>query len=294
MKLLLPLDVLHPYSDILLSLERLLPLATAELTLLYVVESSRGLDRILTSAGKAANDIEKQVEGRASNILEEVSKVLKPKCRSVAIQVAHGVPAAAIAAEAKTKGCDLIALGAAHQDTSPPWLLGSTATNVVKHAQATVLILREGANGNAANGGVLVAVDGSERAANAVKTFANLLKTTAAQKEITLISIVSIVGIWKFISPVEFVASIEDNLYMVAETILADADKLLSEYGLTPNDLLIRSGDAPNEIIKAAKDIKADLIVVGAKGRSAVEQFLLGSVSNKLTMHAPCSVLVVK
>jgi len=36
------------------------------------------------------------------------------------------------------------------------------------------------------------------------------------------------------------------------------------------------------------------LIVVGAQGRSAVEQFFLGSVSHKLSLHAPCSTVVVK
>jgi nucleotide-binding universal stress UspA family protein len=294
MKLLLPIDVLHPYSDVLLALERLLPLQEAEIVLLYVVESSRGLDRILTSTGKAGADLEKEVETRALAILEEVAKNLKSKCRSVTVQVAHGVPAAAIAAEAKAGHVDLIALGAAHLDTSPPWLLGSTATNVVKYAPSTVLILREDANNGNAKNAALVAVDGSERATNALKMFANLLKTTGAKKEITVLSVVTIAGVWKFISPVEFVASMQDNLYMAAETILADADKLLADHSLTPADLIIRCGDTPNEIIKAAHDVGADLIVVGAKGRSSVEQFLLGSVSNKLTMHAPCSVLVVK
>ena len=81
---------------------------------------------------------------------------------------------------------------------------------------------------------------------------------------------------------------------MAAETILAEADKALGEYGITPKAMIIRSGEPANEIIKAAKDINADLIVVGAQGRSAVEQFFLGSVSHKLSLHAPCSTVVVK
>jgi nucleotide-binding universal stress UspA family protein len=58
--------------------------------------------------------------------------------------------------------------------------------------------------------------------------------------------------------------------------------------------MIIRSGEAAEEIIKTARDIKADLIVVGAQGKSTVEQFFLGSVSHKLSLYAPCSTVVVK
>ena len=81
---------------------------------------------------------------------------------------------------------------------------------------------------------------------------------------------------------------------MAAQTILAEADKVLAEFEIKPVDMIIRSGEPANEIIKAAKDTKADLIVLGAQGRTAVEEFFLGSVSHKASMHAPCSTVVVK
>lgn len=53
-------------------------------------------------------------------------------------------------------------------------------------------------------------------------------------------------------------------------------------------------GHVGQSIVEAAKEIDADLIVLGAKGHSAVERILLGSVSDFVATHASCSVLVVR
>lgn len=53
-------------------------------------------------------------------------------------------------------------------------------------------------------------------------------------------------------------------------------------------------GDPADVIIELAEAKKADLIVVGSVGMSGAKRFLLGSVPNKITHHAPCSVLVIK
>jgi nucleotide-binding universal stress UspA family protein len=56
----------------------------------------------------------------------------------------------------------------------------------------------------------------------------------------------------------------------------------------------LAEGDAREEIVAAAVDWAADLIVLGARGLSAVKEFLLGSVSLGVARHAPCPVLVCK
>jgi nucleotide-binding universal stress UspA family protein len=81
---------------------------------------------------------------------------------------------------------------------------------------------------------------------------------------------------------------------MAGEAILADGEKLLSEFGLMPKELFIRTGDIANEVIKAANDTDADLILVGAQGKTAVQHLLLGSVSYKLSQHVSIPLVVVK
>lgn len=53
-------------------------------------------------------------------------------------------------------------------------------------------------------------------------------------------------------------------------------------------------GDPAEAILNVAEQTKADLIVVGNKGMAGARRFLLGSVPNKVSHHAPCSVIIVR
>jgi nucleotide-binding universal stress UspA family protein len=53
-------------------------------------------------------------------------------------------------------------------------------------------------------------------------------------------------------------------------------------------------GTAGRSICQVAKQWQADLILVGHRGRSGFQEFFLGSVSNYVLHHAPCSVLMVQ
>jgi len=56
----------------------------------------------------------------------------------------------------------------------------------------------------------------------------------------------------------------------------------------------VQQGDPKSKIIEAASKWRADLIVVGSHGRKGLEHFLLGSVSEAVAHHAPCSVEIVR
>jgi nucleotide-binding universal stress UspA family protein len=55
-----------------------------------------------------------------------------------------------------------------------------------------------------------------------------------------------------------------------------------------------REGEPAKVILEVAQEQNADLIVVGARGLTGFERFLLGSVSSKLSHHASCSVMIVR
>ncbi len=57
-------------------------------------------------------------------------------------------------------------------------------------------------------------------------------------------------------------------------------------------DVLFGSPDS--RIVETAEEIKADLIVIGSHGYKRWERLLLGSVSNSVVHHAPCSVMIVR
>ena len=75
--------------------------------------------------------------------------------------------------------------------------------------------------------------------------------------------------------------------------VLEKANKKLLKKGITAK-ILLKEGNIVNEIEKAAKKEKCDLVIVGNKGLGSVSRLLLGSVSNKISQSSSCSVLIVK
>jgi nucleotide-binding universal stress UspA family protein len=75
---------------------------------------------------------------------------------------------------------------------------------------------------------------------------------------------------------------------------------LLKTYNQTAIELGIATeygcqlGEAGSAICSLAKDWQADLIMMGRRGRTGLSEALLGSISNYVLHHAPCSVLVIQ
>jgi nucleotide-binding universal stress UspA family protein len=78
-----------------------------------------------------------------------------------------------------------------------------------------------------------------------------------------------------------------------AERLTSDAGERIAAPSLSV-DTIVREGDPRTEIIGAADEWKADLIVVGSHGRTALERLLLGSVAQAVVAHAHYSVEVVR
>ena len=76
-------------------------------------------------------------------------------------------------------------------------------------------------------------------------------------------------------------------------TSLEEAAVVLRELGVEV-ETHAREGDPADAILDVAEERSADLIVVGNKGMTGARRFLLGSVPNKVSHHAPCSVLIIR
>ncbi len=81
---------------------------------------------------------------------------------------------------------------------------------------------------------------------------------------------------------------------ILGEQILKSASKTASKAGVKSVDTMAREGDYANNILDVADSIDADLIVIGRRGLSKLKGFVTGSVSNKVSQRANCSVLTVK
>jgi nucleotide-binding universal stress UspA family protein len=293
MKILLPIDVLHPYQPLLSDLQRFVPLTGADFKLLYVAESASKFEEFLSGTGKSAVEIDAQLKSRATKTLQDIADSLKQAGATTSIDVQQGAAAVVIERVGSEEKFDCIAIGAHHVESGDHLPLGSTASHVVKHGSGTILLLRPN-KAKADFKKVLIALDGSDQSLIAMRNFVEQFKAADRKIDVYLVNVVSIVGLWKFVSPVEFIASVEDNLNMAGETILAGGEKILNEYGILPKEMFIRTGDIAVEIMKAADQLEVDAIIIGAQGRSAVEHLLLGSVSHKLSQHASSPLVIVK
>jgi nucleotide-binding universal stress UspA family protein len=77
------------------------------------------------------------------------------------------------------------------------------------------------------------------------------------------------------------------------ETSLSDAADVAREAGVDVN-IHARQGDPSDAILDVAEERGADLIIVGNKGMTGAKRFLLGSVPDKISHHAPCSVMIIR
>lgn len=75
---------------------------------------------------------------------------------------------------------------------------------------------------------------------------------------------------------------------------LAAAAEAAHAAGVEKVGVHARQGDPADAILDVAEEQGSDLIVVGNKGMTGAKRFLLGSVPNKVSHHAPCSVLIVR
>ena len=134
---------------------------------------------------------------------------------------------------------------------------------------------------------ILVGVDGSTYAEAAVRAVADLFGDRG-EVRVTLLTVIRVVALATGVieepgSP----GNPESWAYF------EEPRKILRHVGIEPT-LLLREGDPAEEIVAAARQGGFDLIVVGHRGISTIKALVLGSVSQGVVAHAPCSVLVVR
>ena len=86
-----------------------------------------------------------------------------------------------------------------------------------------------------------------------------------------------------------------DLLGPIERAASAELTQLAQRYAQRPEYVgaLLEMGDARDLIVRHAKQLPADLIVMGTHGRRGMQHFVLGSVAEGVVRNAPCPVLVV-
>jgi len=135
---------------------------------------------------------------------------------------------------------------------------------------------------------ILVPLDGSEQSIWALGKAVQIAKKLGG--EITLIHVYSVSPL--AITPMQVYKYVE-AMAKYGNSILEDGKKKAEAEGAKAQTLLVE-GHTVEEILKAAREGNFSLIVIGARGMSKIKELLMGSVSDAVTKHALCPVLVVR
>ena len=141
---------------------------------------------------------------------------------------------------------------------------------------------------------IVVGTDGSDTARQAVRQAIELARSVGARIEL--------VSAYETVSDARLrqdsIQVPEDLQWMINPR--ADVQAMLEEAaaeiraGGVQVEVFARQGDPADAILDVAEERGSDLIVVGNKGMTGAKRFLLGSVPNKVSHHAPCSVLIIR
>lgn len=189
--------------------------------------------------------------------------------------IEHGDPAETILRLIKDENYNLVVIGNRGETEAEAYSLGSVAEKVSRHAECPVLIVK----GKTKISKILVGVDGSENAENALEHAVELAKKYKAN--ITLLNVEE-----SILLKLRPKAAKE-----IGESILSGAAAKVK--GVKFNTQL-EFGNPAETIIEVAEKGNYDIIVVGSRGLSKVKRFFLGSVSDDVSHHARGSVLIVK
>lgn len=236
--------------------------------------------------------LQAEIRGETDKQLALVSGQLAAPGRHVRTVAVSGRPASAIVALAEHAHADLIIVGSRGRGPLASMLLGSVAAEVVDHAPCPVLVARSERVQR-----LLVADDGSLDSSGAT----HLVATWPVFQGMTT-RVVSVApsldgpapaGASRHPGASKAHAETVDALRSMHRLIANGTAVRLSDAGV-PARAEIRTGDVAEQIIAAALEFDADLIVLGSHGRTGLGRVLLGSVARNVLYHAPCSVLIVR
>jgi len=189
---------------------------------------------------------------------------------------------------------DLIVLGARGLGPVSSFLLGSVSVAVARHARASVLIVKGGAD---LLRGALLGIDGSAHARAAATFLAGL--PLDARTTVQLAGVVEpphfpVTTPGLLAGPLQKAITdiTQERRAALEQALAATAASFMHVVKHVEQHVLV--GHPADQLVRAASQPGVDLVVLGARGLGTIERLLLGSVSEAVLRHVDRSVLIVK
>ena len=140
---------------------------------------------------------------------------------------------------------------------------------------------------------VLLAVDGSEHSNHA----AEAIRALASVKSLTVLHVLDLPRLtYPMLGPEiakDLAMTVEQAMRTEGEQVLKRTMSHLS-YHAAPVNKRLEEGPPAEMILSVAKEVQADLVIIGARGIGQIQELVLGSVSHRVLTHVHCPVLIIK
>ncbi|MDO8386841.1 MAG: universal stress protein [Polaromonas sp.] len=259
----------------------------AELTLMHAV-SGRGLDELRQWLG-AGHLAETQLLEDAGQQLRKLADELASTRRvKTNIHLATGSVVTEIERKAEAMQAGLVVLGARGAGFLRRLVLGSTSERLLKHTHRPVLVVKQTPHEPYRR--VLVALDFSPWSVHAIA----LARRVAPNARLVLLHAFEVPFEGKLRVAGVDTATIEHYRRQAGTTATQQLHDVAQQAGLAPGhwEACIVEGEPWQRIVEQEQERDCDLVVLGKQGRSAAEDFFLGSVTRSVLNEGGTDVLV--
>lgn len=295
-RMLIPLDGSKTAEDVLAYARRLAAGAGVAVELLGVVEMADIAEDVASNQAAYAGALVREAVRNSTEYLEKLALTFhngKVRCN-----VQQGRPEDIIIAAASADRATLIAMATHGRSGVTRWLLGSVTEKVLRGTVNPLLVVRALGNsktdGEAALRSVIVPLDGSDVAETILSPVAALAK--ALDLQVLLIRVYGLplptYGGDDYYVP-DYL-ELKDQIKDEAEGYLNSRASLLRAQGVAEVSTVVIEGSAADAIIELARKTPDNLVAMSPYGRSGLQRWVLGSVTEKVVRHCQDPVLIVR
>lgn len=246
----------------------------------------------LAAGGDWFTNEEAPLRRQAEEALTAMREPLEKRGWTIDQRVVQGRAATAVLSAAADVDADLIVVGSRGFGPIRSMLLGSVSAEIISGTDRSVLVARGTRVSRA-----LVATDGSECAS----ALPGVLAEWGILRGLEAVAIsVAPVASPAFELMVSLYTLGDESFEHQRKELLelhrgyaAQLAERLGEAGISSVEM-VATGDAAHEILTAARERRADLIVTGSRCLRGIDRWLLGSVARNVVLHADASVLIVR
>ena len=140
---------------------------------------------------------------------------------------------------------------------------------------------------------IVLATDGSEEAELATIRALDLARSTDSELHIVHVGVIPTLLV-SYPGTLGYYGKLYEQIEEGSKELLRKQSWRVQAAGGTVAGAHLRMGSVDLEIVALAKELRADLIVIGCRGHRGLRRAIEGSVSDGVIRHAPCPVLVVR